>query len=153
MKAYWITAIAGPLCNLAQAVLGALLFAGTGWLLARAAAAPDSWGWVAEVRTQWNGFRYLAMRPWISLLRVWLYLYVSTNAVLMVFNLVPVPPLDGSRVVTVLLPPSLRWRYASIERYGLLLIFGLLYIPAFNETIRRLVDGVLKTLGVDLGID
>ena len=71
----------------------------------------------------------------------------------MVFNLVPVPPLDGSRVVTVLLPPSLRWRYASIERYGLLLIFGLLFVPAFNDAIRRLIDGVLKVLGVDLGID
>ena len=149
MKAYWITAIAGPLCNLAQALFGALLFAATGWLLARAAAAPESWGWVAEVRTEWNGFRYLALRPWISLLRVWLYLYVSTNAVLMVFNLVPVPPLDGSRVVTVLLPPRLRWRYASIERYGLLLIFGLLYIPAFNEAIWRLVSGFLSLVGMD----
>ena len=71
----------------------------------------------------------------------------------MVFNLVPVPPLDGSRVVTVLLPPPLRWRYASLERYGMFLVFALLYVPAFNDAIRRLVDGVLKTLGVDLGID
>lgn len=126
MKAYWITAIAGPLCNLAQAVLGALLFAA---ILAVARA----------------GF----VRPWMPWFLTWLYLYVSTNAVLMVFNLVPVPPLDGSRVVTVLLPPSLRWRYASIERYGLLLIFGLLYIPAFNETIWRLVEGFLRLVGMD----
>ena len=126
MKAYWITAIAGPLCNLAQAVLGALLFHG---LLAAARA----------------GF----VRPWTGWVLVWLYLYVSTNAVLMVFNLVPVPPLDGSRVVTVLLPPRLRWRYASIERYGLLLIFGLLYIPAFNDTIWRLVSGFLRLVGLD----
>ena len=127
MKAYWVTAIAGPASNLAQAVAGALLFHGLVRVL------PDA---------AFSGY-----------LLYFLMSYVVTNAVLMVFNLVPVPPLDGSRVVTVLLPPSLRWRYASIERYGLLLIFGLLYIPAFNETIRRLVDGVLKTLGVDLGID
>ncbi len=126
MKAYWITAIAGPLCNLAQALLGALLFAA---ILAAARA----------------GF----VRPWTPWVLTWLYLYVSTNAVLMVFNLVPVPPLDGSRVVTVLLPPSVRWRYASIERYGLLLIFGLLYIPAFNETIWRLVSGFLRLVGMD----
>ena len=126
MKAYWITAIAGPLCNLAQAVVGALLFHAL----------------VAHART---GF----VRPWTGWVLMWLYLYVSTNSVLMVFNLVPVPPLDGSRVVTVLLPQRLRWRYASLERIGLLLVFGLLYIPAFNETIWRLVSGFLRLVGMD----
>ena len=126
MKAYWVTAIAGPLCNLVQAVLGALLFHG----LLAAVEAGFVWSWTY----------------WVLL---WLVLYVSTTAVLMVFNLVPVPPLDGSRVVTVLLPPRLRWRYASIERFGLLLIFGLLYIPAFNETIWRLVSGFLSIVGMD----
>jgi Zn-dependent protease len=62
-----------------------------------------------------------------------------------------VPPLDGSRVVTVLLPPRLRWRYASLDRIGLLLVFGLLYIPAFNETIWRLVSGFLSIVGMDFG--
>jgi Zn-dependent protease len=126
LKAYWITAIAGPLCNLVQAVIGALLFHGL----------------IALART---GF----VRPWTSWVLTWLVLYVSTNAVLMVFNLVPVPPLDGSRVVTVLLPPRLRWRYASLDRIGLLLVFGLLYIPAFNETIWRLVSGFLSIVGMD----
>ena len=126
MKAYWVTAVAGPLCNLAQAALGALLFHG---LVSLAHA----------------GF----VRPWMGWVLTWLYLYVSTNAVLMVFNLVPVPPLDGSRVVTVLLPPRLRWRYASLDRIGLLLVFGLLYIPAFNETIWRLVSGFLSIVGMD----
>ena len=126
MKAYWITAIAGPLCNLAQALVGGALFHGL----------------VALLRTGYEA-------GWVVVALMWLYLYVSTNAVLMVFNLVPVPPLDGSRVVTVLLPPRLRWRYASIERYGLLLIFGLLYIPAFNETIWRLVEGFLRLVGMD----
>ena len=125
-KAYWITAIAGPLCNLVQAVLGALLFHGL----------------VAAVEAGLDG-------SWINWAAIWLVLYTSTNAVLMVFNLVPIPPLDGSRVVTVLLPPRLRWRYASLERYGLFLIFGLLYIPAFNETIWRLVSGFLRLVGMD----
>ena len=136
MKAYWITAIAGPLCNLAQAVLGALLFAGTTALLDHIAAHPGSLGWIAQSWTEpsWTGgVVQVRASLWFSILRVWLYLYVST----------------GSRVVTVLLPPSLRWRYASIERYGLLLIFGLLYIPAFNETIWRLVEGFLRLVGMD----
>ena len=126
MKAYWITAIAGPLCNLLQAVLGALLFHG---LLAAVEAGLDG--------------------SWVDWAAIWLVLYTSTNAVLMVFNLVPIPPLDGSRVVTVLLPPRLRWRYASLDRIGLLLVFGLLYIPAFNETIWRLVSGFLRLVGMD----
>ena len=129
MKAYWITALAGPLCNFVQAVLGALAFHGL----------------VAAIEAGYGG-------PWIPWwVLTWLVLYVSTNAVLMVFNLVPVPPLDGSRIVTVLLPPRLRWRYASLDRIGLLLVFGLLYIPAFNETIWRLVSGFLSIVGLDFG--
>jgi len=129
-QAYWITAIAGPLCNFAQALVGAGVFHGL-VALANAGILPVS-----------------AALPWIL---TWIYLYVSTNAVLMVFNLVPIPPLDGSRVVTVLLPPRLRYAYASIEQWGFFLIFGLLYIPAFNEAIWRLVSGFLSLCGLGFG--
>ena len=125
MKAYWVTAIAGPLCNLVQAVLGALLFHG---LLAAVEA----------------GF----VRPWTYWVLLWLVLYVSTNAVLMVFNLVPVPPLDGSRVVTVLLPPSVRWRYAALGRWGMFIVFALLWMPAFQEALGRAVVGLCRIVGL-----
>lgn len=49
------------------------------------------------------------------------------NLALLFFNLVPVPPLDGSRVVQHFLPDAVRRSYQSLERYGFLILFGLLY--------------------------
>ena len=121
-KAYWITAIAGPASNLLQALAGALLF----HLLVN--VLPD-------VRPSWYLLYFLLS-------------YVVTNVVLMVFNLVPVPPLDGSRVVTVLLPRDLAWRYAQLDRYGMVFVFLLLWIPAFNGLIGRAVVSVCRAVGL-----
>jgi Zn-dependent protease len=51
---------------------------------------------------------------------------VLINAVLAVFNLIPIPPLDGSRIMAMALPPSLRKRYARIEPFGMIIIIFLL---------------------------
>lgn len=56
---------------------------------------------------------------------------ITINVVLMLLNLIPIPPLDGSRVVSSLLPPRLAFQYDRIEPYGIwillaLLVFGLL---------------------------
>ena len=154
LQAYWITAAAGPLCNLVQAVAGALAFAGLGWLVGRAVAADEPWLWVVRIeRGGWDGFApvaYFSVRPWIDWCRVWLYCYCATNAALMFFNLIPIPPLDGSRIVTVLLKGRARAAYAGVERYGLLLVFGLLYFPQTGRVLGRLIDGLLSLLGVAL---
>ena len=52
---------------------------------------------------------------------------VSVNALFMVLNLLPVPPLDGSRVLAAILPPPWALRFGRLERYGLLLVIVLLY--------------------------
>jgi Zn-dependent protease len=52
---------------------------------------------------------------------------VLVNAILGVFNLLPVPPLDGSKIVTALLPMHLAMRYMRLERYGMLLLILLLF--------------------------
>lgn len=123
-KAYWITAIAGPASNLLQAIAGALLF----HLLARVLPA--------DARLSWYVLYFLLS-------------YVITNIVLMVFNLVPIPPLDGSRVVTVLLPRDLAWRYAQLERWGMFIVFALLFwVPAFNELIGRATVWVCRSVGL-----
>ncbi len=121
-KAYWLTAIAGPASNLLQAVIGALLF---------------------------HVLLHVLPGSRISVYLLYFLLsYVVTNVVLMVFNLVPVPPLDGSRVVTVLLPRDLAWRYAQLERYGMLIVFALLWIPGFNAMIGRATVWVCRSVGM-----
>lgn len=57
---------------------------------------------------------------------------VTINLVLAFFNLVPIPPLDGSRIVMGFLPDYLAVQYSRIERYGFLIIFGLLFLGFFR---------------------
>ncbi len=51
---------------------------------------------------------------------------ISINAVLMVLNLLPIPPLDGGRIMTGVLPGPLAWKLSRIEPYGFIIIVALL---------------------------
>ena len=51
---------------------------------------------------------------------------VQVNLVLMALNLLPIPPLDGGRIVFSLLPNRLAWQYAKIEPYGMVIVIVLL---------------------------
>lgn len=57
---------------------------------------------------------------------------ISVNLSLALLNLIPIPPLDGSRVVTALLPTRWAWRYNQLERYGFIILMVLLYTKALN---------------------
>lgn len=59
----------------------------------------------------------------------------AINIILALFNLLPVPPLDGSRVVAGILPPKIRDAYVGLERYGILIIIALLYLGILDQVI------------------
>lgn len=63
---------------------------------------------------------------------------VELNILLSAFNLLPIPPLDGSRVMTWLLPSGVRASYAGLERFGLLLVVALVFFfPPVQELVWR----------------
>jgi Zn-dependent protease len=60
-----------------------------------------------------------------------MFLYgVTINLVLAAFNLIPIPPLDGSHVLKHLLPPSWAWNYQRFGRYGIIVLIVLLSLPS-----------------------
>ncbi len=100
-----IVSLAGVSMNLLLAIVSAILFLIIG-LIGR--AIPDA----VSV---------------LSLLQRMMYISVTYNALLLFFNLLPIPPLDGSHVLAQFLPSSLALPYKRISRFGLLLLVGLLY--------------------------
>ena len=71
---------------------------------------------------------------------------IVINIVLMIFNLIPIPPLDGSRVVLFLLPRDLAQKYAKIERYGFWIILILLMTNILWKIIAPIANFLIKLL-------
>lgn len=57
---------------------------------------------------------------------------VETNLVIFAFNLIPLPPLDGGRIMTSLLPHDLAWKYAKLEPYGFFIVLGLAFLNVLS---------------------
>jgi Zn-dependent protease len=117
-----LTGIAGPAANLVLAIAGAGLFRGL-VLLGAFVSVP-------------------------SLVLQMAYLFVYMNLFLMFFNLLPIPPMDGSRVVQRFLSGRVAEFYAGLERYGFVMIIVLLYIgrPLLDAYLGVTLDPVVVFL-------
>jgi Zn-dependent protease len=62
-----------------------------------------------------------------------LFLFIQINLLLMIFNLLPIPPLDGSKVLYAFLDPRTAWQVrATLEQYGFLILLGAIFLPIFG---------------------
>jgi Zn-dependent protease len=77
---------------------------------------------------------------------------VLVNALLMIFNLFPLLPLDGGRIVAGLLPNNLAYQYSKLEPYGMFILIGLLVTGVFGKFLWPLVDMSMKTVYSVFGI-
>ena len=107
-----IVALAGPLMNLLLAAISAVLYV---QLYGAVPSSPIA--------------RFLAV-------------FFGLNVLLAVFNLVPLPPLDGSRLLTIFLPPKRQNIIFFLDRYGFLLLLALVFFGGFT-----LLGPVIQAVG------
>jgi Zn-dependent protease len=123
-----LIAAAGPVSNLVMAAASAFCYRMIPW-----GTAGFEWAWlILPVRTM------LRMGVWV-------------NVVLAVFNLLPIPPLDGSRVVSGILPVRHAISYSRLEPYGFVIIFLLFFSgimdPVFGVAVRTLTLALFRMWG------
>ncbi len=71
---------------------------------------------------------------------------VLINTMLMVLNLLPLPPLDGGRILVSLLPGPLSWQVSRIEPYGFFILVGLLYLGVISMLLMPMMSGFIGLL-------
>lgn len=78
---------------------------------------------------------------------------IFINAVLMALNLLPLPPLDGGRIMTSILPNRYAWRYAQIEPYGFYILIFLMALGWLNVLLSPFISFALMVASVVAGIN
>ena len=101
-----LTAIAGPVTNLICAFAGILIF-----------------------RVIWT---FIPQSIFVYFILVFFNTFISLNLFLALFNLIPMPPLDGSKIFDSVLPPSASYQYQRFQRYGFLILIFLMFTIGFR---------------------
>jgi Zn-dependent protease len=83
-----------------------------------------------------------------ELLILFLAALILINLILAFYNLIPIPPLDGSRVLAYFLPPRGRLFLHRLEPFGLFLALGLIFLLWQSELLDRLLEALLRGLGL-----
>lgn len=122
-----LVAAAGPASNIAMAVLAAVILEAV-----RTFAVP---GDIAALAV---------LRPAIQLLRVFVYL----NVLLAVFNMIPVPPLDGGNVLIGLLPANTSRLVEQLRPYGILILYALMFTGILSTLLGPVANYLLYLLGI-----
>lgn len=123
--------LAGPISNLAMAIISAILLGILG---------------------NFTGFGAIfanhGMLKGLDVLVVMLYYCIILNVGLMIFNLIPIPPLDGSKVLMEFLPGRIKYRLYSYERYSFLILILIIYSgildPILNFLTRIILSPILR---------
>lgn len=113
-----LVAVAGPFTNFLLALISFLIGHFTGWLYG---AGGETMGFIfAEL--------------------------ILINLGFMIFNLIPIPPLDGSRVLYAIAPDGFRDILASVEQYGFIIVYMLIFLfgDVFSGIMSGSVDGILN---------
>ena len=77
---------------------------------------------------------------------------ITINTVLMVLNLLPLPPLDGGRIAVSLLPSRLAYRYAMLEPYGMIVLVILLFSGVLGAIMWPLINATMILISLLFGI-
>jgi Zn-dependent protease len=80
---------------------------------------------------------------------IWLKAVVI-NIILGTFNLIPIPPLDGSKVIASMLPDTLMYWILSLERYGFFIVLIFLYLGLLDKILLPVIETFFRVFGIQI---
>lgn len=74
--------------------------------------------------------------------------FISINVGLMTFNLIPIPPLDGSKILAIILPDTIYEKVLGIQQYSIFFLMLILYTGILNPVLYSLQNGIINILSL-----